>query len=93
MQTYTIYTQCDHCGIYDRNPQWCALCQRPKSAKRREIAKAPVADPQKADGASAGGLAGVSHDLRGKVGYPLQDEEDSAGIPYIPRGQPTMGSA
>jgi hypothetical protein len=57
MQTYTIYTQCDHCGIYDRNPQWCALCQRPKEAKRRENVKAPVTDPLKADAASAGGLA------------------------------------
>ena len=38
-------------------------------------------------------LAGVSHDAKGKVGYPFQDEEDSAGIPYIPRGQPTTGSA
>jgi hypothetical protein len=57
MQTYTIYTQCDHCGIYDRNPQWCALCQRPKEARRRENAKAPVTDPPKADDAAAGGLA------------------------------------
>ena len=46
MQTYTIYTQCDHCGIYDRDLQWCALCQRLKEAKRSENAKAP--DPQKA---------------------------------------------
>ena len=33
------------------------------------------------------------HDAKGKVGYPFQNEEDSAGIPYIPRGQPTTGSA
>src|SRR5689334_25317495 len=34
VQTYTIYTQCDHCGIYDRDPAWCSLCQRLKDTKR-----------------------------------------------------------
>jgi transposase len=38
-------------------------------------------------------LAGVSHGVKGKGGYPLQDEWDSAGIPYIPRGQMMIGSA
>src|ERR1019366_5553641 len=39
-------------------------------------------------------LAGVSHDTKGKARYPVQDEQDSAGAPYIPpRGQPMAGSA
>jgi hypothetical protein len=32
MRTYTIYTQCDHCGVYDRDPKWCLLC-----GKRKEL--------------------------------------------------------
>ena len=35
MRTYTIYTQCEHCGVYDRDPQWCVLCQRPKEARQK----------------------------------------------------------
>ena len=30
VQTYAGYTRCDHCGIYDRDPHWCDLCQMPK---------------------------------------------------------------
>ena len=47
MQTYTIYTQCDHCGIYDRDPQWCTLCQRPKEAKRGEKETGPPTSPRR----------------------------------------------
>ena len=50
MRKYTIYTQCDHCGIYDRDPQWCALCQRPKEAKRGEKAIGPAPRPRKDNG-------------------------------------------
>jgi len=34
MRTYTIYTQCEHCGVYDRDPKWCALCGRPKATRQ-----------------------------------------------------------
>jgi hypothetical protein len=47
MRTYTIYTQCDHCGVFDRDPQWYALCQRPKEAKRGEKAIGPRMSPRK----------------------------------------------
>ena len=33
MNKYTIYTQCDHCGVYDRDPEWCTLCQKSKEAR------------------------------------------------------------
>jgi hypothetical protein len=49
MKTYTIYTQCDHCGVYDRDNQWCALCQRPKNGSRENRANAPITRPPKAD--------------------------------------------
>ena len=48
MQTYTIYTRCDHCGVYDRDKDWCALCQKPKQAKPREKAIAATPEPRKA---------------------------------------------
>jgi len=35
MRTYTIYTQCDHCGVYDRDPKWCSLCQRTKDGRAK----------------------------------------------------------
>jgi hypothetical protein len=44
-------------------------------------------------GSAETALAGVSHGVKGKGRYPLQDEWDSAGIPYIPRGQMMIGSA
>lgn len=54
MRTYMIYTQCDRCGVYDRDPSWCALCQRPKESRRADKAigppKAPRTDPQLASG-------------------------------------------
>ncbi len=31
-KTYAVYTRCDHCGIYDRDPDWCDLCQKRKDA-------------------------------------------------------------
>jgi hypothetical protein len=45
MRTYTIYSQCEHCGVYDRDPEWCTLCGKPK---RREGTKPliPRADGQ-----------------------------------------------
>jgi len=55
MRTYTIYTQCDHCGVYDRDTQWCALCQRPKEAKRGERAIGLAMSPRKTDALLAGG--------------------------------------
>jgi hypothetical protein len=30
LQLYAVYARCTHCGIYDRDPEWCALCGRPK---------------------------------------------------------------
>jgi hypothetical protein len=33
LKTYMCYTRCDHCGVYDRDPQWCDLCGRPKEAR------------------------------------------------------------
>jgi hypothetical protein len=50
MRTYTIYTQCDHCGVYDRDPQWCALCQKPKEAERGEKTPGAATGPRKIDG-------------------------------------------
>lgn len=56
MQTYTIYTQCDHCGVYDRDTHWCTLCRRPKEAKRGEKAMSLPMNPPKTDARLAGGL-------------------------------------
>jgi hypothetical protein len=56
MRTYMIYTQCDHCGVYDRDPRWCALCQRPKEAKRGEKAIGPAMSPRKTDSRLGAGL-------------------------------------
>lgn len=56
MRTYTIHTQCDHCGIYDRDPQWCALCQRPKEAKRGAKAISPAMRSGKTDSRLAAAL-------------------------------------
>jgi len=30
LQTYSVYTRCVHCGIYDKDPRWCTLCVKPK---------------------------------------------------------------
>ncbi len=30
LKTYSIYTQCARCGVYDRDPAWCDLCGKPK---------------------------------------------------------------
>lgn len=30
LQIYSVYTRCNHCGIYDRDPRWCTLCVKPK---------------------------------------------------------------
>jgi len=57
MKTYAIYTQCDHCGVYDRDPQWCALCQRPKEAKRDGKVIGPAEVPRKDNARLAAGLA------------------------------------
>src|ERR1019366_4860169 len=54
---------------------------------------AAPAPPESATTPTLHPLAGVSHDAKVKAGYPLQDEWDSAGIPYIPRNQPMAGSA
>jgi hypothetical protein len=35
-KTYAIYTRCDHCGVYDRDPNWCDLCAKPKTAQPRQ---------------------------------------------------------
>jgi hypothetical protein len=57
MRTYTIYTQCDHCGVYDRDPQWCTLCQRSKDAKQAEKAVSPARSPRKTGRQLASGVA------------------------------------
>ncbi len=50
-KTYSIYTRCDHCGVYDRDPAWCALCGRKKEILHKQ---APAAQgpgrPQAAGG-------------------------------------------
>lgn len=33
VQTYAVYTRCNQCGVYDRDPDWCALCGRPKDGR------------------------------------------------------------
>jgi hypothetical protein len=38
VKTYAVYTRCDHCGIYDRDPHWCDLCGRPKDLRRPSLA-------------------------------------------------------
>jgi hypothetical protein len=45
METYTIYTQCDHCGVYDRDTEWCTLCQKPKDAKRGKKSSTRATNP------------------------------------------------
>jgi len=56
MRTYTIYTQCDHCGVYDRDPKWCALCQKPKEAKRGKKTPNAATGPRKIDALLAADL-------------------------------------
>ena len=52
LKTYMCYTRCDHCGVYDRDPQWCDLCRRPKEARSvRRQNRSPAGTP-------AGRLAG-----------------------------------
>ena len=34
LRTYSIYTQCEHCGVYDLDAEWCDLCGKPKSSRR-----------------------------------------------------------
>ncbi len=33
---YSIYTRCDHCGVYDRDPAWCESCGRPKTGRPKQ---------------------------------------------------------
>ncbi len=35
LKTYSVYVQCPHCGVYDRDPAWCDLCGKPKEAAGR----------------------------------------------------------
>ncbi len=53
MRTYMIYTQCEHCGVYDRDTAWCTLCQKTKQA--RDKVNAPATSPAKASALSGGG--------------------------------------
>ncbi|HEX8983961.1 MAG TPA: hypothetical protein VF767_00965 [Bryobacteraceae bacterium] len=45
LQLYAIYTRCNHCGVYDRNPQWCVLCGRAKDGSAG-LAPAPPVKPE-----------------------------------------------
>jgi hypothetical protein len=49
VQTYAVYTRCNQCGVYDRDPGWCDLCGRPKEGRG-----APEFQPQPPDGAAGG---------------------------------------
>ena len=42
LQLYAIYARCNHCGIYDRNPQWCVLCGRAKDGSAGTAPVPPV---------------------------------------------------
>jgi hypothetical protein len=42
LKTYSIYTQCVHCGVYDRDPAWCDLCGKPKEASSRPGDREPT---------------------------------------------------
>jgi hypothetical protein len=44
LKTYSVYTQCQHCGVYDRDPAWCDLCGRPKEATARPSGRQSVPD-------------------------------------------------
>jgi hypothetical protein len=48
VQTYAVYTRCNQCGVYDRDPDWCALCGRHKDGRG-----APACQPIRADAFSA----------------------------------------
>lgn len=43
LKTYSVYTRCELCGVYDRHPYWCDLCGRPKDGSR---GPAPEPDPE-----------------------------------------------
>ncbi len=34
LKTYSVYTRCELCGVYDSDPYWCDLCGRPKDGTR-----------------------------------------------------------
>ncbi len=34
LKTYSVYTRCELCGVYDRDRYWCDLCGRPKDGSR-----------------------------------------------------------
>jgi hypothetical protein len=34
LQLYAVYARCTHCGIYDRDPEWCVMCGKPKNGAR-----------------------------------------------------------
>jgi len=43
LKTYAGYTRCEHCGIYDSDPEWCDLCGSSKhSRKTPDRVKFPV---------------------------------------------------
>lgn len=47
LEVYAGYTRCQHCGVFDRDPEWCDLCARPKDAS------APTRRKPPSDGAGA----------------------------------------
>jgi len=34
VNTYAGYIQCERCGVYDNNPNWCVLCGKRKNIDR-----------------------------------------------------------
>ncbi len=42
LKTYSVYTRCEVCGVYDRDAHWCDLCGRPKDGSR---GPRPAPDP------------------------------------------------
>lgn len=34
LKTYAGYTRCEHCGIYDSDPDWCDLCGTTKRGRK-----------------------------------------------------------
>ena len=47
LQVYAVYTRCTHCGVYDKDVHWCALCGRSKDGGvvRAEPVHAPPVPP------------------------------------------------
>ncbi len=66
VQTYAVYTRCNQCGVYDRDPDWCALCARPKDGR-----DAPGCQPARVSGFSPGARKRSGRRIQAEVGARL----------------------